>query len=109
VEARVAAKLYLVVRRDLSPGQQAVQACHAMREFVAEHKETDLSWYMSSNHLALLSVQDEAELHRLVNRAARRGVRFSLFREPDRNDELTAIALEPAARRLCQDLPLALA
>lgn len=80
-----------------------------MREFVAEHKETDLSWYMSSNHLALLSVQDEAELHRLVNRAARRGVRFSLFREPDRNDELTAIALEPAARRLCQDLPLALA
>lgn len=105
----MAAKLYLVTRSDLPPGQQAVQACHAMRAFVAEHPQLDQLWYTSSNHLAFLSVQDEAGLHDLINRAERRGVRFSLFREPDRDDELTAIALEPAARRLCQGLPLALA
>lgn len=30
-------KLYLVVRADLPPGPQAVQAAHAARQFAAEH------------------------------------------------------------------------
>lgn len=104
----MAAKLYLVTRADLPPGQQAVQACHAMREFVREHPEVDRAWYDNSNHLALLAVANEEALNLLLRRAQRRGVRFSLFREPDRDNELTALALEPEARRLCRDLPLAL-
>lgn len=104
----MAEKLYVVTRSDLVPGQQAVQAMHALREFVAEHPETDLAWYKSSNHLALLSVRDERSLAHLVDKASRRGILVSLFREPDRNNELTAIALEPKGRQLCRNLPLAL-
>jgi peptidyl-tRNA hydrolase len=29
-------KLYVVTRQDLSPGQQAVQSCHAVLEFAFE-------------------------------------------------------------------------
>lgn len=102
-------KLYLVVRSDLPAGQQAVQAAHARREFSAQHSETDLHWYETSNHLAILAVPNEAALLRLVERAGDQGLKVSVFKEPDRDNETTAIALEPAAKRLCKNLPLALA
>jgi len=101
-------KLYLVVREDLSPGQQAVQAVHAFREFIRCHPQVDRSWYDSSNHLALLSVKGEHELNSLLLKARRRGLKVSSFREPDRDNELTAAALEPRARTIVRGLPLAL-
>lgn len=104
----MAAKLFLVTRADLPAGQQAVQVAHAFREFTEQHEEVERAWYRSSNHLAVLSVADEPALFDLVTRAEQRGFKVSLFREPDRGDELTAIALEPAAKRLCQGLKLAL-
>jgi peptidyl-tRNA hydrolase len=101
-------KLFLVVRRDLSPGQQAVQACHALKEFNVMHPEKDKLWYEMSNTLALLEVNDEPALEKLLEKALWRGVAVSSFREPDRQNELTALALGPEGRRLCQGLPLAL-
>jgi peptidyl-tRNA hydrolase len=101
-------KLYLVTREDLPPGSQAVHLCHAMTEFMVTHHEEAHRWHTSSNTLALLSVPDEKGLLRLATKANRRGVRFSLFHEPDRDNELTAIAFEPGARSLLRDLPLAL-
>jgi peptidyl-tRNA hydrolase len=107
VEDLLAEKLFLVTRLDLPLGQQAVQACHAMTEFLVEHKERAIQWHSTSNTLALLVVPDENNLLRLAVKASRRGVRFSLFREPDRANELTAIAFEPRAKSLLNDLPLA--
>jgi peptidyl-tRNA hydrolase len=104
----MASKLYLVVRADLSPAQQAVQAAHAAREFQAKHPEVERAWFEGSNHLALLSVPGEDGLRELVRRAGDVGLRTASFREPDRGDEMTAIALEPAAKRLVRSLPLAL-
>jgi len=103
-----AAKLYLVTRSDLPAGQQAVQAAHALREFSAQHPEVDRHWYETSNHLAILVVPNEEALFRLVERAEVQGLKVSVFKEPDRDHETTAIALEPEAKRLCKNLPLAL-
>lgn len=46
----------------------------------------------------------------LASRALRTNIGVSLFHEPDLNEELTAIALEPGdtARKLCSNFPLAL-
>lgn len=103
-------KLFLVTRSDMAPGYQAVQSCHAMRQFTADHPEVDSAWFTNSNYLALLSVSDEIELMRLLVAAQDKGLRWSAFREPDVGGKITAIAIEPSpiAAELCKSLPLAL-
>jgi peptidyl-tRNA hydrolase len=103
-------KLFVVTRRDISPGYQGVQSQHALRQFTAEHPERDAEWFKNSNYLAWLSVEDEVELMRLITSAQDIGLRWSAFREPDVGGQITAIAIEPhpKAAELCRGLPLAL-
>jgi hypothetical protein len=58
--------------------------------------------------LALLSVASESELEALAEAAERKRIPVALFREPDLNNELTAIALEGKGKSLVARLPLAL-
>lgn len=81
-----------------------------MTEFIFEHPDVAKAWYHESNYLALLVTDDEAALIKLVKKARIRGVKVSVFHEPDIGNEITAIALEPGreSRRLCKNLNLAL-
>lgn len=101
-------KLRLIVRRDLAVGLQAAQAVHVHDEFREEHTAAARKWREDSNTVALLTVPDLPALLKLQNKARMRGVRHSIFREPDLNDEPTALALEPGedARRITSGLPL---
>lgn len=101
-------RLYLVVRSDLPAGQQAVQACHVLREFIEHYPDTDREWFEESNTLVLLNAPDEVALTKLFDKARHRGVQAVTFREPDLDDSVTSIALAPAGHRLCRRLPLAL-
>ena len=103
-------KLYIVTRQDLAPGAQIAQSLHAFREFIREYPELESNWYNNSNYIAVLSAKDEDELIRFLIRLEKKGIRFSIFREPDFNNEITAIALEPGdkSRRACGSYPLAL-
>lgn len=103
-------KLYIITRSDLSPGYQAVQSIHALREFINDHPEIDNQWYLNSNYLGLLSVKNEYDLKELMIKASAKGIRVSVFREPDIGDAITAIAMEPSrdSKKLCANLPLAL-
>ena len=101
-------RLYLVTRADLPAGDQAVQAAHALTEFLVEHPEVARDWHDRNNTLAFLVVPDERSLARLLDRAFDRDVRASAFREPDLNGSLTAIAIEPTGSKLVRSCPLAL-
>lgn len=101
-------KLYLVTRRDLCDAQQAVQAAHALQEFNVLHPEDAILWHRESNTLAFLSVPNEQALGVLLERAASRGIPVAAFHEPDRDNELTAIAIGPRGKKITQGLPLAL-
>lgn len=103
-------KLYVIVRRNMSAGYQAAQACHALRQFVFEHPVTDSEWFRTSNRIVLLSVPNEIELMRYVVAAEDLNIRWSLFREPDLNGSLTSVSLEPSeeSEKLVSGLPLAL-
>ena len=103
-------KLYVITRQDLDPGYQAVQSIHAAIQFKFEHPEVSQHWFEKSNYLGLLSVANEDELSRLISEASEKGIKFAVFREPDINDQITAIALEPGSKskKLCSHLKLAL-
>jgi len=105
------ARLYVVVRADLPPGQQAVQACHAVTEYLYYNESVP----PEARTIVLLSVRDEAALLRLVDEIelrlglARGMAPVAIFREPDLDGQATALATAaPTVRRLMRTLPLAL-
>jgi peptidyl-tRNA hydrolase len=79
----MADKLHVVVREDLPPGPRGVQSMHAAIQFCHEHPETTRQWFETSNYLAWLKVPDENSFGKLIEKAERLGVRYSIFREPD--------------------------
>lgn len=94
----------------MEPGYQAVQSIHAAIQFKFEHPEISLNWFEKSNYLGLLSVANEGELIALIEQATEKGISLSVFREPDIDNQITAIALAPGpqSKKLCSRLPLAL-
>ena len=80
-------KMYVLVRRDLSTSQQAVQAGHAVAKLV--QRGLPHSW---NGTLVYLGVNDEDRLDDWKQKLATRDIEHIEFREPDIGDELTAIA-----------------
>jgi len=67
-------RLRIVTRADLAHGSRAVQAVHAMREWVDQYPILDQEWYEKSNTIALLEVPNESKLRALLERATERGI-----------------------------------
>jgi hypothetical protein len=79
-------KLYVLVRKDLPISYQAVQAGHAVAEWLLH----DQSW--KNETLVYLGVEDEKHLKRWVDKLRFRRIKWVGFMEPDIGGELTAIA-----------------
>ena len=58
--------------------------------------------------MVFLTVANEEELYKLIDKADSRGIKYTVFREPDIQNEITAIAFEPsdASRKLTSSCPL---
>jgi len=74
------------------------------------HFELTSTWMDVSNYICILEAKDAAELQELTLCAAKEDIAYSIFKEPDMNDAITAIALAPGkkTKKLCSKLPLAL-
>jgi hypothetical protein len=85
-----------------------VQAAHSAIDFQHEHMAEATEWQTKSNYLALLTVANEEALTNLVTRAILTGIKYAIFREPDLNNEITAVTFEPSdkARKLTSSCPL---
>jgi len=94
----------------LTPGYQAVQSVHASAVFSQEHPETFHNWYNFYQGISLLAVPNEDHLKHLISKLAQRGIKYSIFIEPDIDNQVTSIAIEPseASFKLCSSIPLAL-
>ena len=101
-------KLIVVTRRDIHIGYQAVQAGHAAIEFQYDYPEVAKDWHDNSNYLIFLSTDDEAHLKKLIIKATEKGIKYTIFREPDIGNQITAVAFEPseASRKLTSSCPL---
>lgn len=81
---------------------------HALQEFNVLYPEEAGAWHDASNTIAFLGVDNETQLKVLVGKAKQSGVSVATFHEPDRDNELTAIAIAPEGKRLTRNLRLAL-
>ena len=97
-------KLFVVVKKTLAAGLYAAQAIHAFRAFAGEYPVLEAFWHEEHNNIVVL--QDD-DIEGLADRIRKAGFRLSAFREPDLDNELTAICVEPNARRMLSRLPLA--
>ena len=103
-------KLYVIVRKDLKPGLQLSQSCHAAMHFYFDYPKLTEDWIKNSDFIVILNIEDEQKLQELLKTANKLNIAASAFYEPDLNNELTAIALAPCqmSKKLCRGLPLAL-
>lgn len=101
-------KLVVVTREDITPGYQAVQSAHAAIDFTFEHPNRAGPWHKISNYLVLLSLKNEKQLKLLINNCDRLQLAYTVFREPDIGNAITAVAIEPSeiTQKLVSKLPL---
>lgn len=101
-------KLITVTRQDLSSGYQTVQTAHAIADFAHEFPDQFKKWKQESNSIICLSVKDEQELEKFCTTLDKKEIKYVKFYEPDVNNQLTAICLEPSerARKVTSYLPL---
>lgn len=100
----------MITRTDLSEGQQAVQAAHAAIDFCFENPSRAGPWHKDSNYLIFLGVPNEDVLEAYIRKAIEKQIRFTIFREPDLDNSITAVAFEPSqeTQKLVRNLPLLL-
>lgn len=101
-------KLYVLVRKDLSKSQQAVQAGHAVAQFLLEYPET--TWengtlvYLECGPMYLMGCDS---IDAVAEDLALAGCDVAGFREPYYNHKTTAIAAYgPKAEELLKDFKL---
>ena len=89
-------------------GQQAVQSTHAAINFVFEHRNRAGPWFENSNYMVQLSVGTETDLLKLIEKCEKLKLTYTVFKEPDLNDSITAIAIEPSpiTKKVVSHLPL---
>lgn len=81
-------KLYILIREDLTLPQQAVQAGHAVAEYLLHRPNPE--W--DNGTLIYLGVKNEEELSYWGDKMKIREIDWIGFREPDIENEMTAIA-----------------
>lgn len=84
--------LYVVVRRDLTPSQSAVQAGHALAEYMLKCGR----W--ANTTLVYLGVDNLFHLEKIKYKLEYDDIKYYEFREPDINNEPTAIASDVQSR-----------
>ena len=82
--------MFVIVRKDLSTSQQAVQAGHALAEYLLHGPFS--RW--QNGTLIYLGVKGLNQLENLKRKFKLENIKFIEFREPDLNNETTAIATD---------------
>jgi len=83
-------KLFVLIRKDLSTSQQAVQGGHAVAEFLLHSNFSD--W--DNGTLIYLGIKGLYQLEKWMLNLKELDIPFTIFKEPDIGNEPTAIATD---------------
>ena len=81
-------KMYVIIRKDLSKSQQAVQGGHAVAQYLIKNK--NCLW--KNGTLIYLRAKDESKLLDWLNIFKNKNMNYEAFREPDIGNQVTAIS-----------------
>lgn len=86
------------------------QSCHALMSFREEHPEIAKAWHSISNYICILEIENEFKLNQFIEKCLNLNINFSIFKEPDLDNQITAITIQPGikSKKLCSNLKLAL-
>ena len=82
--------IYVFVRRDLSSPQRVVQVGHCLIEV-----QKKFPYQGDHPYLIVMGMKSEKSLRNVLDFLQERGIMGVEFREPDRDNELTAVATQP--------------
>jgi hypothetical protein len=83
--------MYVLVRNDLPGAQPAVQAGHALAEFLLKHRIDPGEW--RNGTLVYLAVPNEFTLQMWQEILESKKIRHSYFEEPDIGGQMTAVCV----------------
>ena len=81
-------KLFVLTRNDLPMNYQAVQAGHAIAQWMLDNKNQD--W--NNQTLVYLNVPNEEHLKYWCTKLDYKGISYTSFHEPDIGNQMTSIA-----------------
>jgi 7-keto-8-aminopelargonate synthetase-like enzyme len=84
-------RIYTITRADLSIGQKATQSNHASTQYLIDHAP-HLSGEWNNGSIICLELGNEKSLKKWLKKLEEKGIKTSLFREPDMEHQITAIA-----------------
>ena len=85
--------LYVITRRDLSLSSQAVQAGHAAFQAASELR------FNTHPHFVYLTVKNLSRLSMVTENLLNQNLKTTIWREPDLNNEITAVAIGPVVSK----------
>ncbi len=87
-------RMYFFVMGNLSGRQQGIQAGHAALEYVLTHVENPDIWHFIRDHKTFIVLDGGGSSTMIdrINELNALGIRYALFREPDLNGSISAIA-----------------
>ena len=74
---------------------QYAQSIHGVIEFNLNYPSIIQEWHDTSNRVVILAVQNEAELKAIIEKATMNHITMMWFSEPDLNNQITSVVLEP--------------
>lgn len=92
-------RLYVALLATLPVDDRPPQTAHAVVEMAVAHGEAVRAWRDTSNVVVIVTMT-AGELETLLRTAWMAGDRAAEFREPDRGDERTAVAVFPTGATL---------
>jgi len=81
--------MFVIVRKDIPKIHQAVQGGHALAEYLLKESS---SW--TNGTLIYLGVKGLNQIKNLRNRFKNEGIPYREFKEPDMDNQITAIATD---------------
>lgn len=92
-------RLYVIISKELEPVYACVQGGHAVAQYLIDHP-SGRTW--NNDYL----IYCYADVDKWMRKLSRKGYDFSMFREPDLDNKLTAIAVQDNDGKIFKNLPL---